>query len=258
MSGLPRDVLEWLQGLGLSRPIRHLKRDMSNGYLVAEIFSKVYPYEFQMLKFSSMVNSGSRKANWEKIMRYLGKHHHQLPTKLAEGTANMKDDAAIQLLITIHAMLHNKHRTPSRMPVDPNPNFLDFGYQRTLRPVQRYNLALAIQRHFKQPEVVLKYTTVTPQDKVRQVCELYKEERASWKKANPSYYGVKQSLRERAVRRAGPSHGSRSRRYSNVSGTQLLTATPSRMETRATLLGPKSSRSQIASIDTSAVSLPYV
>lgn len=58
MSALPREVWRWLQSLQLSVQVRNIRRDIANGYVIAEILSRYFPTKVSMLYEQSEEESG--------------------------------------------------------------------------------------------------------------------------------------------------------------------------------------------------------
>jgi hypothetical protein len=71
MAGLPRDILRWLQGLDLTYNVTNPRRDFSNGFLIAEIFTrhKEYAEFFNILSFANELKTAAKINNWEHLDR---------------------------------------------------------------------------------------------------------------------------------------------------------------------------------------------
>ena len=68
-STLPREVLQWLDGLDLSYSIRNPRRDLANGFIIAEMLTRHYPSELSILTFYNAQKKDKKIDNWRQIQK---------------------------------------------------------------------------------------------------------------------------------------------------------------------------------------------
>ncbi|GFR41799.1 hypothetical protein Agub_g2566 [Astrephomene gubernaculifera] len=95
---LHRDVLKWVQGLDLSQSLKNCRRDVANGFLVAEIFSRYFPSDIQMHSFANATSSHYKRDNWTQLQVFCSKQGINLPGDLVEGALQGVHGAAVALL----------------------------------------------------------------------------------------------------------------------------------------------------------------
>ncbi|XJO77732.1 hypothetical protein BDV3_002274 [Batrachochytrium dendrobatidis] len=113
MSGLPRQVIKWLQSLDLSFPIRIPKRDFANGYLIAEIFSRYYPNELQVWLLYTGDSTPQKANNWDVIGKFFKRNNINIPKEAMEAVMHCHADAAIRFVENLY-MLLTKNSLPER------------------------------------------------------------------------------------------------------------------------------------------------
>jgi hypothetical protein len=73
MTSLPRELIVWLTSLNLSYKITNPKRDLSNGYVFAEIFNRYFPNEIEMYTVDNGMKLAIKENNWDFLQRFFNK-----------------------------------------------------------------------------------------------------------------------------------------------------------------------------------------
>eukprot|EP00191_Tetraselmis_sp_GSL018_P020265 CAMPEP_0177592424 /NCGR_PEP_ID=MMETSP0419_2-20121207/8554_1 /TAXON_ID=582737 /ORGANISM="Tetraselmis sp., Strain GSL018" /LENGTH=285 /DNA_ID=CAMNT_0019083293 /DNA_START=422 /DNA_END=1279 /DNA_ORIENTATION=- len=114
-----RDVLRWVQSLDLAHSLKDCRRDLANGFLVAQIFSRYFPDKLQMHSFQNGHSNQTKSDNWWQIQKFCRKWRGQeLPTDLVDDTIQAVPGAAAFLLQMLYEALTGK-KVPQRPPTPP-------------------------------------------------------------------------------------------------------------------------------------------
>lgn len=124
---LSREVFRWIQSLDLAYSVKIVKRDFSNGFLVAEIFSRYYAKEIQMHSYDNGNATRTKKDNWTqllKVFRKLGLEglvSEQEVDRIIVG----EDGAAVAFLNRAYETLTQRRvqEPPKRGPLQPMPGY---------------------------------------------------------------------------------------------------------------------------------------
>lgn len=68
-----REIIKWVNSLNLSVPYSDVHRTLQNGFLVAEITSKYYPYLVTMHSYSNSQKSTDISDNWDQLKKIFKK-----------------------------------------------------------------------------------------------------------------------------------------------------------------------------------------
>ncbi|KAK2839129.1 hypothetical protein Q7C36_013943 [Tachysurus vachellii] len=201
-SGLPREVWKWLQSLELSISPKNIRRDFSNGCLVAEIFSWYFPEDVSLHSYLNGVSLGTKQSNWSQIEKVLVKRRISLLKELINGTIHCKPGAAEALIQEIYTLLTNRRIQSVQEEV---LDFSDQSYQEQLPMTARATASKAIKNNQNLSEELVEHNINTKQRKIHNIIHRHVDLRREERVQNPQRFNVKPTLGEQAVR-LPPSH----------------------------------------------------
>ena len=108
---LPRPMIKWLDSLDLAYSIRNPRRDLSNGFIIAEILARHYPKEINIYTIYNGLNSDKKRDNWEIISKLLAKKEFPVPKSEFEQIYNYVPDIAYKFLVRLYEFL-TKRKLP--------------------------------------------------------------------------------------------------------------------------------------------------
>uniref|UniRef100_A0A1A7XA86 Spermatogenesis-associated protein 4 n=1 Tax=Iconisemion striatum TaxID=60296 RepID=A0A1A7XA86_9TELE len=187
-TALPRDVVKWLQSLLLSVYPKNVRRDLSNGYLLAEIFSHYYPREFSLHLYDKGVSLSAKQKNWSQIQQFIKKHNLHLMKEAIDGTIHCKPGAAELLVQEVYTILTNQRATDVRRR---EARFSDEEYQKQLPSVARSTASKAIKNNLTATEITAEPDISTNQRKAQIILRRHLEHKAAEKILNPGRFQVR-------------------------------------------------------------------
>lgn len=102
---LPREIIRWIHSLDLSIPYKDSKRDLNNGFLIADIFSRYYPDYLSMHAFDNSHNTIRKKNNWYLLARFFKAKNIKIDPEEYQEIRNGDFEQLVQFMIKIYQIL---------------------------------------------------------------------------------------------------------------------------------------------------------
>ncbi|XP_033095906.1 spermatogenesis-associated protein 4-like [Anneissia japonica] len=198
MVSLPRDVHKWLQSLDLSFPVRNPRRDLSNGFLIAEICSWYYPDDINMHSYNNGNSLESKLGNWFLLQNLFKIHCLDVPVELIDSTIHCRPDGAELLVQYLYTKLTN--RKIRRLELEHDIDFTDHSYQMRLPLHARSTASTSVKTNLKITEFSTEPNIITCQQKAQEVINRRIEHRQKERYEDPVRYNVKPTIGQLSVR----------------------------------------------------------
>eukprot|EP00448_Togula_jolla_P017141 CAMPEP_0170586486 /NCGR_PEP_ID=MMETSP0224-20130122/9772_1 /TAXON_ID=285029 /ORGANISM="Togula jolla, Strain CCCM 725" /LENGTH=798 /DNA_ID=CAMNT_0010910039 /DNA_START=47 /DNA_END=2440 /DNA_ORIENTATION=+ len=107
-SPLPREILKWLQSLDLSFTVKNPKRDLCNGFLVAEIVSRYHPKDVNIVGFENATRLAAKVDNWEQLYRFFQKKAMNVSKQDFDPVIHCAPGAAVAFMFKLYNLLTSR------------------------------------------------------------------------------------------------------------------------------------------------------
>jgi len=161
-SKLPREIWRWLLGFSLKGKTKNVRRDFSNGYVIAEVLHQYFPMDIQLPEFRNGESFPIKMANWQQLDIFFKKQSSttsidcRLFTKwllrIIDGTIHEKQGAAELLIIWLYESLTGK--TVKQIEGEFSESFSDQRYQIQLPLYARNTASYALKTNVRVTEEI--------------------------------------------------------------------------------------------------------
>ncbi|GAB1598333.1 spermatogenesis-associated protein 4-like isoform X1 [Argonauta hians] len=200
MAEFPREVILWIQGLELSSKIVIPKRDLANGYLIAEIFNRYYPFEVDMTYFSTGISLYARRHNWYQLSKFFKKKKIDISQACIDGTIFFKERFTLQMMQTIYKLLTDKKWSYSISPTNCDFDLCDFEYQSKLPMYAQSTATRAIKTNLVLSEMIVYPNQLLNAKKAQKIIDRHMELRLKKREENPERFNVQPTLGQQSIR----------------------------------------------------------
>jgi len=187
--------------MDLSFPIRNIKRDFSNGFMISEILHWYYPSEIYSYSFEMATSVMKKERNWNLLEAFFTKKKLKIPHECKLGVMHVKPGAAEQLLCSLYMLLTNKKL--DFLPEDQKERtiFNDRPYQKQLPMFARATATLAIKTNLKVSETITE-NRLENIEKAHGILVQHYDHRCEDRLSHKDRFNIRMTLGQKAVRKA--------------------------------------------------------
>ncbi|KAL4471200.1 hypothetical protein ABPG72_007567 [Tetrahymena utriculariae] len=113
---LPREIIQWLDSLDLAYQVRNVRRDLANGFVIAEILSRYFPREVNIYTYDNGQRLERRRDNWEQISKLLLKKSFLIAPEDYEPIYNQAPEAAFVFLQKLYEFTTRRKLNQDKKP----------------------------------------------------------------------------------------------------------------------------------------------
>lgn len=137
---LPYQLISWCLRQGIATQLRSPRQDLHNGYLIAELLSKLYPEHFKIVQFDNQSSATVTSKNWNRIAAVAPKIKLSLTDTELEACKAGDEQALVSILKRVHTLHTGKDLAESKQSTRPVSTNEDRSL--TKGPVSKLGVAL--------------------------------------------------------------------------------------------------------------------
>ena len=108
MGSMPWELHVWLLSLNLTYKITNPKRDLSNGFVFAEIFNWYFPNDIEMYQIDNGFKLATKENNWDFMNWFFKKKGISIAKEEFDPVIHCAPDAGYELLKKVYSILSGK------------------------------------------------------------------------------------------------------------------------------------------------------